>query len=124
MARLDAELLEAHSLSLAEYEVLAILSESPDERLRMSELAARLHLSPSGLTRRLDGLVRRDLIRRERCPSDRRGAYAVLTKPGRRILVHAAPTHLRGVREHFVDRLTPRQLSSLGRSLQRIRAEL
>src|SRR5947207_3372572 len=82
MAALDAELLATHGLSLADYEVLAFLSEAPDRRLRMSDLAGRLRLSPSGLTRRLDGLVQAGHVEREACPSDRRSTYAALTNAG------------------------------------------
>src|SRR5690349_8314834 len=65
MAELENELEAAHGLSLGEYAVLVDLSEAPDERLRMSDLAGHLHLSPSGLTRRLDLLVREGLVARE-----------------------------------------------------------
>jgi DNA-binding MarR family transcriptional regulator len=117
MATLDAELQAEHGLSLADYEVLVGLSEVPERRMRMTDLAALLHLSPSGLTRRLDGLSKRNFVRRERCNSDRRGTYAVITDEGMAQLEAAAPTHVRGVREHFIDRLTPRQLANLGAAL-------
>ncbi|MCU1430381.1 MAG: transcriptional regulator, MarR family [Actinomycetia bacterium] len=117
MATLDAELQAAHGLSGADYEVLVNLSEAPDRRMRMTDLAIALHLSPSGLTRRLDVLARRGWVRRERCPSDRRGTFAVLTDDGYEQIVQAAPTHVRGVREHFINRLTPRQLANLGAAL-------
>jgi DNA-binding MarR family transcriptional regulator len=117
LATLDAELQSAHQMSLGDYEVLVALSESPERRLRMTELAHLLHLSPSGLTRRLDALVKRGWVERERCPSDRRGTFAVLTDEGYDRLVEAAPTHVRGVREHFIDHLTGRQLSNLGAAL-------
>jgi DNA-binding MarR family transcriptional regulator len=117
MATLDAELQSAHGMSLADYEVLVALSEAPDRRLRMSDLAAVLHLSPSGLTRRLDALTRRGWVRREQCPSDRRGTFAVLVDGGFEALRAAAPTHVHGVREHFVDLLSPRQLSNLAGAL-------
>jgi DNA-binding MarR family transcriptional regulator len=104
-------------MSLADYEVLVALSETSERRLRMSDLAAILHLSPSGLTRRLDGLARRGWVRRERCPSDRRGTFAVLTDAGYTQLVAAAPTHVRGVREHLIDQLSARQLSNLAGAL-------
>ena len=106
---LDAELSAEHGLSFADYEVLVQLSEAPAKRLRMSELAERLHLSPSGLTRRLDRLVRDGSVCRERCPSDRRGSFAVLNAHGMQRLIAAAPTHVDGVRRHFLDRLTSAQ---------------
>jgi DNA-binding MarR family transcriptional regulator len=117
MATLDTELQAAHGLTLADYEVLVALSEAPERRLRMHDLAALLHLSPSGLTRRLDTLTKRGWVRRERCPSDRRGSYAVLTDEGYDRFLDAVPTHVRGVRAHFVDRLSPRQLANLGAAL-------
>jgi len=117
MATLDAELQAEHGMSLADYEVLVALSEVPDRRLRMSDLAGVLHLSPSGLTRRLDALTRRGWVQRERCPSDRRGTFAVLTDEGYAQLEKAAPTHVRGVRQHLVDRLSPRQLANLAGAL-------
>lgn len=119
-AALDGELQAEHGLSLADYEVLAHLSEAPDRRLRMTELAERLHLSPSGLTRRLDGLVGAGLVARDRCAADRRGSFAVLTDPGRRRLEAAAPTHVEGVRRHLVDRLSRGQLTELASALQAV----
>lgn len=120
LVRLDRELEAEHALSLAEYEVLAFLSEAPDQRMRLSELARQVLISPSALTRRLDRLERRGLVQRQRCPHDGRGAYAVLTPTGHDRLVAAAPTHVRGVRTHFVDRLTPRQLETLASALRRV----
>src|SRR5262249_26955519 len=113
LAVLDNELQAEHGLSLGDYEVLAFLSEAPDGAIRMSELADRLHLSPSGITRRVDGLVRGGLVERQRCPNDRRGSNAVLTPLGAKTLKAAAPTHLRGVREYFIDRLGADDLDSL-----------
>ena len=120
LATLDGELRAEHDLSLGEYEVLAHLSEAPDHSMRMTDLAARLRLSPSGITRRIDGLVRDDLVERQQCPSDRRGSNAVLTDKGLRRLQDAAPTHLRGVRAHFVDQLSQRQLANLASALSAV----
>jgi DNA-binding MarR family transcriptional regulator len=120
LARLDHELQSAHGLSLGEYEVLAILSESPERRRRMADLACSLHVSPSGMTRRVDGLVRRGLVERAVCPEDRRGSLAVLTDDGMALVRRAAPTHVRGVREHLIDRLSERQLANLAAALERI----
>lgn len=113
VARLDQELQAEHHLGLPEYEVLVHLSEAERRELRMTDLARRVLLSPSGMTRRLDGLVRRGLVERRRCPSDGRGQFAVLTTEGLTAMEHMAPTHVRGVREHFVDRLTRQQLREL-----------
>lgn len=117
MTTLDAELVAAHDLTLGDYEVFVCLSEAPDGRLRMAELAELLGLSPSGLTRRLDRLTRQGLVARERCPSDRRGTFAVLTPDGRARLEEAAPTHVFGVRRHFLSRLTPTQQAALADAL-------
>jgi len=120
LATLDNELRAEHGLSLGEYEVLARLSEAPDHSLRMTDLAAGLSLSPSGITRRIDGLVRAGLVERRQCPSDRRGSNAVLTREGLRRLQAAAPSHVRGVRAHFVDQLTTQQLANLAAALSSV----
>lgn len=122
-AVLDAELVAEHDLPFGDYEVLVVLSEAPDRRLRMSELAERLFLSPSGLTRRLDRLTRDGLVAREQCPFDRRGTFAVLTDHGFERLEQAVPCHVRGVREHFVDLLDRRQLLEVGRALEAVAEE-
>src|ERR1700737_1635062 len=82
-APLHAQLQRAHSITLPDYELLVHLSEAPNQALRMTDLADMLLLSPSGLTRRLDGLVRDGSVERRACPSDRRGMLAVLTPKGR-----------------------------------------
>src|SRR3978361_1722917 len=74
--------LEPHGLTLGDYEVLVHLSEAPERRMRMCDLADALRLSPSGLTRRLDGLVRNRLVERRSCPTDRRVMHAHLTEVG------------------------------------------
>jgi DNA-binding MarR family transcriptional regulator len=114
---LDNELQAEHGLSLGEYEVLVHLSEEPDHSLRMTDLAGRLHLSPSGITRRIDGMERAGLVERKQCPSDRRGSNAVLTDEGLRVLREAAPTHVRGVRTHFIDQLSEREIAGLAAAL-------
>jgi DNA-binding MarR family transcriptional regulator len=113
LGRLDAELQGCHGMSLPDYEVLVHLSEAPGHHLRMAELAERLSLSPSGLTRRLDGLVREGLVERRACPSDRRGSLAVLTPTGFAALQEAAPTHVNGVRRYLIDRLEREKLFEL-----------
>jgi DNA-binding MarR family transcriptional regulator len=120
LAVLDNELQAAHGLTLGDYEALVHLSEEPGRAIRMSDLAGRLHLSPSGITRRIDGLVKQGFVERQPCPNDRRGSNAVLTPLGLKALQTAAPTHLRGVREYFIDRLDARQLAQLASALSRI----
>ncbi len=120
MSRLDAELQAAQAMSLADYEVLVKLAQDQSGRMRMSELAHCLMLSPSGLTRRLDGLVSSGLVDRARCPTDRRGTFAVLTTSGRRRLDQAAPYHVQQVRRLFIDRLSRPQLLALADALSAV----
>ena len=120
MARLDADLQDQRGPALPEYEVLAYLSEAPEQSMRMAELAELLVLSPSGLTRRLDGMVRDGLVERRACPSDRRGSLAVLTAEGRRRLEDAAPAHLDSVRAYVIDQLTREDLLGLAAAMGRI----
>ncbi len=119
-ATLDRELQDERGLSLSSYEVLVHLSEAPDRRLRMNELAGRASLSRSGLTRLVDRLQADGLVDRKGCPEDRRGSYAELTSAGERVLEEAWPVHVRGVREHFVGRLSADEIEVLGAALQRL----
>ncbi|HEX2129095.1 MAG TPA: MarR family transcriptional regulator [Solirubrobacterales bacterium] len=105
VARLDAELTREHDLPLTSYEVLMYLVDADRHRLRMGELADRLLLSRSGVTRLVDRLERQGLVERQPCEDDARGFYAVLTQAGQRKVEAARPTHLAGVREHFLGRL-------------------
>ena len=120
---LEAELEAEQGLSLPAYEVLAHLSEAPDHRLRMSDLAALSVLTPSGLTRVVDRLVRDGLVERARCATDARVVYAVVTDAGVTRVERAYPTHLRGVRQHLVDRLTPDQLAAVADALGPLTAD-
>lgn len=105
LASLDAELEREHGLPLTSYEVLLHLADAEGGSLRMGELAERLFLSRSGLTRLIDRLVKAGLVERAVCESDRRGFYATLTPEGKRVFAEAQPTHLRGIREHFLSKL-------------------
>lgn len=113
LSRLDAELQEAQQLRVADYGVLANLAEAPECRLRMSELADLMGLSPSGLTRRVDTLARTGLVQRVQCPEDKRGTFASLTEAGRRRLAEAHPHHVAQVRQYFADRLDREELAVL-----------
>jgi DNA-binding MarR family transcriptional regulator len=118
--RLEAELVAEHDLPLASYDVLLQLAEAPDRGLRMTDLADRVLLSRSGLTRLVDRLEREGLVRRQACPSDARGTLAILTEGGLDRLREAAPTHLRGVSEHVTSRLTPDEVETLSVLLGKI----
>jgi len=118
LRRLGADLVKEEDITLAEYDVLVQLSFARDGRLRMNELSDRVRLSPSGLTRLVDRLVRRGLVKRGRCASDRRGSLAILTAAGKVRLRHASPVHLRGIREHFSKRLSPAQLAAVAEALE------
>ena len=118
--QLERELQAEQSLGLGEYEVLLMLARADDRQLRMSELADRLVLSRSGVTRLVDRLEADALVERASCDTDRRGSWATLTKAGHDRLRRAAPTHLRGVGEHFLDRIPPDELDALQRTLDRV----
>ncbi|MGI8535104.1 MAG: MarR family winged helix-turn-helix transcriptional regulator [Mycobacteriales bacterium] len=120
LRRLEAELVAEHDLPLASYDVLVQLSEAPDRRLRMTELADRVLLSRSGLTRLADRLARDGLIERQACPSDARGTLAVLTDAGLARLRAAWPTHLRGVAEHVTGRLSAEEVVRLAELLGKL----
>jgi DNA-binding MarR family transcriptional regulator len=83
------------------FEVLIRLSRSPQQRLRMSDLAAQVGLSHSGLTRLVDRVIEAGLVRREACPDDRRGAFAVLTDAGAAALDAALGGHLESIERHL-----------------------
>jgi DNA-binding MarR family transcriptional regulator len=117
---LDAELLAAGSVSLGEYEVMSHLSEATGWELRMNELAARCALSPSGLTRRFDGMARRGWVERRKCADDRRGVLAALTEAGHERLQEAAPVHVASVRRHFIDVLSSAELEILAEVFGRV----
>ena len=117
---LDVELREACDLSLHEYEVLLLLSEAPGQRMRMSDVAAAVLLSQSGLTRLVDRLTRAGSVERTRCLEDRRGLHAELTEAGRARLGQARPTHLHGVRTRFLDHCTPAEIETLGGFWERV----
>ena len=99
--RIDAELIRRHDLPLAAYDVLEALDAAPARRLRMAELAERVVLSRSGVSRVVDKLERQGRVSRQSCDDDLRGTYAALTPEGRRCVVEAAMTHAACVREQF-----------------------
>ncbi|MAT06488.1 MAG: MarR family transcriptional regulator [Acidimicrobiaceae bacterium] len=107
---IDADLRAESGLTLDDYEVLVHLSEAPERRVRMSELADRVVQSRSRLTQRIDRMVARGLVERQQCPDDRRGTFAALTDDGFAVLEAAAPAHVESVRRHLLDHLAPTQI--------------
>jgi DNA-binding MarR family transcriptional regulator len=116
--------LAAHELTLGDYQVFVYLSEAPDRAMRMCDLADRLQLSPSGLTRRLDGLVKAGFVTREASTDDRRVMLARLTTSGFEALEAAAPDHVASVRRHIFDHLDDDQVDALASIFQAIRRGL
>ena len=120
IGRLDRELRDQHRLTFSEYDVLLRLARAPERALRMSDLAERVLLSASGLTRLVDRLAARGLVRRRSDPQDARVALANLTDRGMGELRKAARTHLRGIRAHFTGRLTEAQLRNVASGLEAV----
>lgn len=115
MDRLDRELRERHDLSLPEYEILVRLSEAPDRRLRMAELAEAISHSRSRVTHTVARLEKDGLVVRSACASDGRGVEAVLTDEGFARLEQAAHTHVEGVRRLLVDLASDEDFAAVGR---------
>jgi DNA-binding MarR family transcriptional regulator len=113
MSHLGRELQRETGLSEADYSVLVELSEAPGERLRLGELGELLDWEKSRLSKQISRMSTRGLVGREECPTDARGAFAVLTKAGRTAIDIAAPVHVQHVRTWFVDALTPAQLDAM-----------
>ncbi len=103
MRELEAQLVSERAMTLAEYDALLQLAGAPGARLRMSELAARVLLSRSGVTRLVDRLETQGLVCREHCGSDARGSFAALTPAGVQRFREAMPVHLRGISQVFTD---------------------
>ncbi|MGZ8691427.1 MAG: MarR family winged helix-turn-helix transcriptional regulator [Gaiellaceae bacterium] len=117
---MSAELVADHGLTINDYEALLHLSRAEDGRMRRVDLAGRLILTASGVTRLLDGLEVAGLVERASCSSDRRVIYAVLTESGRTKLREASESHLAGVRAFFEARYSREELDQLAGLLGRL----
>ncbi|GAA3930831.1 MarR family transcriptional regulator [Actinomadura viridis] len=113
---MDRDLKTRHGLSTSEYEILVRLSEAPDRRLRMAELAAHASQSRSRLSHTCSRLESKGLVKRDDCPNDKRGVYAHLTDEGFAVLERAARDHVETVRSFFVDVVEPDDLAAIGRA--------
>lgn len=117
---LSAELVQSHGLTINDYEVLLHLARADEHQLRRVDLAERLLLTASGITRLLDGLERSGYVRKAQCASDARVTYAVLTDDGFMKLKEASETHLAGIRALFEERFSDDELETLGELLARL----
>ena len=95
-----------YQLDMSEYEVLLHLNEHPERRIAMTELADLVLLTPSGVTRLVDRLVKRGYVERRPCPEDARRQHAVLTREGRKMFVKAGRIHLAGIRDLYLSKIT------------------
>ncbi|MEU6073018.1 MarR family transcriptional regulator [Micromonospora sp. NPDC047074] len=117
---LARELTRDAGLSEPDYDVLSDLSETPDQRLRLSELADRMLWSRSRLSHHLTRMQQRGLVAREECAADGRGAVVTLTDEGRHAIERAAPGHVAAVRRNLIDLLTPDEIAALDAFTHRV----
>jgi DNA-binding MarR family transcriptional regulator len=122
--QMNRQLSEESGMALPEYEILVALSEAPERRLRMSELADRVLSSRSRITHTVGRLEERGLVHRQACLDDGRGVLCVLTDPGFGVLEAAAPGHVETVRALMFGPLTADEVECLGLALKKIREEL
>lgn len=122
--QLDIRMREHHGLTMHEYWVLAMLSESPGGALRMRELAKRSTVSPSRLSHTVSRLQERGWVTREQSTSDRRGQTATITAEGVRVVRETAPAHVSDVRQLVFDQLSPDQVAQLSAVCDQLLAEL
>ncbi|CAM5541293.1 transcriptional regulator, MarR family [Streptomyces sp. MnatMP-M77] len=111
---LDRQLQRDAGMPHTYYGLLVQLSQAPRRRMRMTELARNAKITRSRLSHAIARLEKNGWVRREDCPSDKRGQNAVLTDDGYEMLRRSAPGHVEAVRQAMFDRLTPEQVSSLG----------
>ena len=112
--------LEGHDLSMADYEVLAQLSDAPDRSMRMSELAANALLSRSRLSHRMKVMEKAGWVRREPCPGDKRGYFAVMTPKGWKAIVAAAPDHVESIRKRFIDQINKADQANIAAAFDKV----
>src|SRR5215469_2814921 len=124
LSKVLSEQLQESDLSSGDYQVLLTLKEADGMRLRSSELAATIQWERSRLSHHLGRMEQRGLIRREDCATDNRGAEVLLTESGMAAFRRASAPHLRAIKKHFVDALTPEQLETLADVLQSLQQHL
>lgn len=123
-AELSRQLQGGSDLSLADFEVLVQLTDSPDGRVRSFQLGRALQWEKSRLSHQVTRMERRGLVSREGCPSDGRGAFVVVTPEGRRAIEAAAPGHVEAVHRLFFDVLSEEQVATLTEISDQVLARL
>ena len=116
--------LSPFGLDRGDYQLLAMLSESDDHQMRMCDLADRLRLTRSGLTRRMEGVLKKKLVTRAQSTEDGRVAFAQLTTKGFELLKDAAPEHLESVRRLMIDVLSPSEIKAFASGFSKISENL
>jgi DNA-binding MarR family transcriptional regulator len=116
--------LDPFDLDFGDYQLLVMLSEAPDERLRMCDLADSLRLTRSGLTRRMDGVLKKKLVTRTQSTQDGRVAIVQISPKGMDVLKNAAPHHLESVRSHVIDLLSPAEIKAFTTAFTKIAHKL
>jgi DNA-binding MarR family transcriptional regulator len=120
LVNLIAKDLAPYGLDGGDYQLLAMLSEAPDQKLKMCDLAERLRLSRSGLTRRIDGVLKAKYVSQVRDNQDGRVVFAHLTKKGFDLIKKVAPYHLESVRSRMIDLLSPAEIRAFGSGFEKI----
>lgn len=123
MKALEADV-SPHGITMGDYQLLAMISEAPESRLRLCDLADQLRLTRGGLTRRMDGVLSQGLVRRVQDDRDRRVAFAELTAKGWTLLKKIAPIHLVSVRRLMIDHLSRAEIKAIGSAFGKIEANL
>jgi DNA-binding MarR family transcriptional regulator len=123
-AALHRELQADAELSLPDFDVLVQLTDSPDGRVRVSDLARGLHWERSRVSHHVTRMERRSLVRREECRDDGRGAWVVLTEVGRSAIEQAAPAHVATVRRLVFDALTPHEVEVMAGAIDKVLSRL
>ncbi|KOS54123.1 MarR family transcriptional regulator [Rhodococcus rhodochrous] len=124
LQQLDRQLVRDAGISFTDYEILVLLSEAPQQRLRMRELAEASTVTRSGITRAVTRLENAGWVRRVDCESDKRGAWAELTDAGAATLAAAAPGHVAAVRTNMLDLLSPRDITAMTHRFSEIRRHI
>lgn len=119
-ARMNRQLQEEYGVSLADYEVLVVLTDAPEGRCRVFEISGMLAWEQSRVSHQLARMQRRGLVARQECPTDARGAFVVLTEAGRAAIGRAAPAHVDTVRQLVFEGAAPDELAALDALTSRV----